>query len=317
MEGEGHRPRWWKLSRVIRMRYRTQMTLPRTVHRRDFVKSAAVAAVAAALPLADAVAADDAAPSRDYLELRAYRLKPGAPATLLDGYLERALIPALNRRGIRAVGVFTQPDAPDGTAVWVLIPHRSLDSLQSVTAALNTDPAVVAAGADYLSAPTKENPAFDRIDSWLHLSFSGLPRLQVPTLAAAKAARVFELRIYESYSELTALKKVAMFNAGEIELMKALKQSPVFYGQALAGRDLPQLTYMLCTPDRAAAAIAEVEAHTAHNYHPLPVVLATGEGAWVTDVDGNALGDQVFADHVGQIAALRIVGMAATEQRGG
>jgi ornithine--oxo-acid transaminase len=36
----------------------------------------------------------------------------------------------------------------------------------------------------------------------------------------------------------------------------------------------------------AAAAIAQVEAHTAHNYHPLPVVLATGEGAWVTDVDG-------------------------------
>jgi ornithine--oxo-acid transaminase len=29
------------------------------------------------------------------------------------------------------------------------------------------------------------------------------------------------------------------------------------------------------------------EAHTAHNYHPLPVVLAHGEGAWMTDVDGN------------------------------
>src|SRR3954469_14608144 len=28
-------------------------------------------------------------------------------------------------------------------------------------------------------------------------------------------------------------------------------------------------------------------AHTAHNYHPLPVVLAHGEGAWMTDVDGN------------------------------
>ena len=38
---------------------------------------------------------------------------------------------------------------------------------------------------------------------------------------------------------------------------------------------------------RAPAAIPQVEAHTAHNYHPLPVVLATGEGAWVTDVDGN------------------------------
>jgi ornithine--oxo-acid transaminase len=38
--------------------------------------------------------------------------------------------------------------------------------------------------------------------------------------------------------------------------------------------------------DGAAAAIAEVEAHAAHNYHPLPVVLAKGDGAWVEDVDG-------------------------------
>jgi ornithine--oxo-acid transaminase len=37
----------------------------------------------------------------------------------------------------------------------------------------------------------------------------------------------------------------------------------------------------------ASQAMAEVEAHTAHNYHPLPVVLARGEGAWVEDVDGN------------------------------
>jgi ornithine--oxo-acid transaminase len=37
---------------------------------------------------------------------------------------------------------------------------------------------------------------------------------------------------------------------------------------------------------RAAAAIADIEAHTAHNYHPLPVVLERGEGAWVEDVDG-------------------------------
>ncbi len=35
-----------------------------------------------------------------------------------------------------------------------------------------------------------------------------------------------------------------------------------------------------------AEAIAREEAHTAHNYHPLPVVVASGEGAWVTDIDG-------------------------------
>ncbi|KAB7852828.1 ornithine--oxo-acid transaminase [Streptomyces mobaraensis] len=32
--------------------------------------------------------------------------------------------------------------------------------------------------------------------------------------------------------------------------------------------------------------IAAAEAHGAHNYHPLPVVVATAEGAWMTDVEG-------------------------------
>ena len=35
-----------------------------------------------------------------------------------------------------------------------------------------------------------------------------------------------------------------------------------------------------------AAFIQTEEAHLAHNYHPLPVVVATADGAWVTDVDG-------------------------------
>jgi ornithine--oxo-acid transaminase len=33
-------------------------------------------------------------------------------------------------------------------------------------------------------------------------------------------------------------------------------------------------------------AIALVESHAAHNYSPLPVVAASAEGAWITDVDG-------------------------------
>ncbi len=37
---------------------------------------------------------------------------------------------------------------------------------------------------------------------------------------------------------------------------------------------------------RTADAVAEAERWTARNYHPLPVVVADAEGAWVTDVDG-------------------------------
>jgi hypothetical protein len=222
-----------------------------TLNRREFLKTTLAASTTAALAgaPAQALGAGAPAPGRDYYELRAYRLKAGAPHALLDAYLERALIPAFNGRGIGSVGVFTEPDPKDGPAVWVLIPHPSLESVADVTAALNVDPAVQRAGAEYLRSPTKAEPAFDRVDSWLLLAFAGLPRLAVPALARDKKPRIFEMRTYESFSELKALKKVEMFNAGEIGAMQEVHLSPVFYGQVLVGRDMPELTYMLCSPD--------------------------------------------------------------------
>jgi len=41
--------------------------------------------------------------------------------------------------------------------------------------------------------------------------------------------------------------------------------------------------------------IREVEKFSAHNYHPLPVVLSTGEGVWVWDVEGNKYMDMLSA----------------------
>jgi ornithine--oxo-acid transaminase len=37
------------------------------------------------------------------------------------------------------------------------------------------------------------------------------------------------------------------------------------------------------------------QAHSAHNYHPLPVVIAEAEGAWVTDVEGRRYLDMLAA----------------------
>ncbi len=42
-------------------------------------------------------------------------------------------------------------------------------------------------------------------------------------------------------------------------------------------------------------AIAFEHEHCAHNYHPLPVVIATGEGAWVTDIEGRRYLDMLSA----------------------
>jgi ornithine--oxo-acid transaminase len=40
---------------------------------------------------------------------------------------------------------------------------------------------------------------------------------------------------------------------------------------------------------------AQAELHSAHNYHPLPVVIAEAEGAWVTDVEGRRYLDLLAA----------------------
>jgi ornithine--oxo-acid transaminase len=48
----------------------------------------------------------------------------------------------------------------------------------------------------------------------------------------------------------------------------------------------------LVTTDEA---IAFEHKHCAHNYHPLPVVIASGEGSWVTDVEGRRYLDMLSA----------------------
>lgn len=239
------------------------------LNRRNFLKSTLAAsastALASKLPAAPA-AGGGGGGERDYYELRCYKLHAGsriktdANPALLDSYLEHAFLPALDRRGVKNIGVFTEIDVHKETAtstpkpdspVWVLIPHATPDSFIEISADLNADPAVQKAGADYLNAP-KANPAFERIDSWFLRAFAGLPKLELPAFSRNRTpTRIFELRDYESHSELKALNKMAMFNDGEIALMKELGMSPVFYGQALAGPDLPHLRYLTGAADLA------------------------------------------------------------------
>ncbi|QUQ67443.1 ornithine--oxo-acid transaminase [Kutzneria sp. CA-103260] len=47
------------------------------------------------------------------------------------------------------------------------------------------------------------------------------------------------------------------------------------------------MTATIDTPTTAAGYVDLDERWSTHNYHPLPVVIAEGNGAWVTDVDGN------------------------------
>jgi hypothetical protein len=226
--------------------------------RREFLKTSMAASALAGVAsstLSAATADAEGIMSREYYELRAYRLKAGADHELLDAYLEHAAIPAWNRLGAKTVGVFTENEPKDGPAVYVLIPYATPELAAQVTAKLNADPEVQKAAGPYLQTPQKE-PAFDRLDSWLLLAFAGMPKLELPAYSRERKPRLFELRTYESHNELKALKKVEMFNSGEIDTMREVGLAPVFYGQALIGRDLPHLTYMLSAENR--------EAHNKH-----------------------------------------------------
>jgi ornithine--oxo-acid transaminase len=56
------------------------------------------------------------------------------------------------------------------------------------------------------------------------------------------------------------------------------------------------MTDIRTEPDTATAELIGAEAaHVAHNYHPLPVVVARGEGSWVTDVEGRRYLDLLSA----------------------
>jgi len=217
--------------------------------RRNFIKTSLAVSAAAVLP-SSALSAAAAATSgkREFYELRAYRMKTGASDASLHTYLEKAFIPACNRQGSANVGVFTENAPKDGPTVWMLIPHASLNGLVATQSLIESDPALKQAGTAYLLTP-KATPAFDRIDSWLLHAFTGMPVMELPSYSKARLPRLFELRMYESYSEVKALKKIAMFNDGEIDVMRDVALAPVFFGQALTGPNLPHLTYMTSAPD--------------------------------------------------------------------
>lgn len=229
------------------------MQLPR----RQFLKAALAATAASATNLRAAGTESN----RELYELRAYRLKPTATPDALDAYLEKAFLPALNRRGVKNVGVFSEVDVDkkagttkpkENTPIWVLIAHPTLDSFVNVSGDINTDPSVQSTGADYLDV-MKATPAFDRIDVWLYRAFKGMPQMELPEFSKARTpTRFFEMRDYESHSEKAALNKMAMFDNGEIPLMKELGMSPVFFGQGIAGPNLPHLRYITSGSDVAA-----------------------------------------------------------------
>jgi hypothetical protein len=227
--------------------------------RREFV-SAALATGGSFLPMAAAAAERQGAgqgrsmdKTSEYYELRRYQLRRGPGQQIVDAYLKDAAVPAWQRAGAGPVGVFTVMIGPSSPSFYVVIPHKSLDAFAALPERLAADADYQKAGAAYLGAAATE-PAFVRIETSLARAFDGMPHLELPFGGGenGKRTRIFELRRYESHSEKAAKKKIEMFNTGEIAIFRRAGLQPVFFGETVAGPDMPNLTYMLVYEDMAA-----------------------------------------------------------------
>ena len=206
--------------------------------RRTFLQSSLAAG---SLPLLSGLqlsAADDDA--RKLLSWRRYVCKQEREQDVVSDFLKEALLPGLTRAGIKPVGVFVDVDPSKDLSIYTLMPFDSLQQYLGLPQKLMGDAEFARAAETYLNT-SQEEPAYQRIEDSLMLAFEGMPNVEIPRTGD----RIFELRIYESHNELKAALKIEMFNEGELDIFRKVGLDAVFFGQALFGPDLPNLTYML------------------------------------------------------------------------
>jgi hypothetical protein len=249
--------------------------------RRDFIATSSVAAMAAGSMVQ---AADtETATAQQFIELRQYHQNPGSRREPLEDYLKNAALPAWNRAGITPVGVFTVMYGQNQPSLYVLLPHPSWESVLNACRTLANDEEYQQAAKEFEDVPLSD-PLYLRYESCVMRAFKNMPQVEVPERVQGKGSRLFEMRTYESHSEKAAKKKIEMFNeGGEIAIFRKTGLDPVFFGESLIGRQLPNLTYMLSFPD-----------------------MATRDQAWaafVGDPDWKALsGDPQYKDTVSTIS---------------
>ncbi|GAC1415368.1 MAG: NIPSNAP family protein [Acidobacteriaceae bacterium] len=224
-----------------------------SVERRAFVKSALSTAGLASSPALITEAATSSQTPQEFYQLRTYTLRNGPQLALTQAYFEHALIPALNRLQMSHVGAFKLDVGPQTPTYYVLIPSSSAGSLVTLDPTLAKDPDYVKAASGFRDAPASA-PAFLRAERSLLSAFVGWPKIVPPK----KGKRIFQLRTYESPSQVAHSRKVQMFNEAEIRIFTQSGLQPVFFGDTLIGTHLPSLTYMLVFSE-----IAEMTAHWA------------------------------------------------------
>jgi hypothetical protein len=217
--------------------------------RRDFLAASCAASLSAAA--LRGVQGGELSEAKDFIELRTYTCGTMEKKHKLVEILDTAGVPAWNRQGIKPVGVFyCDPDMNPGDKadpiwakqVFVILPHKSLESIAMSTTRLLADGTFMQEAGALFETPMND-PIYDTFESALLHGFENAPKVEVPTTSPD---RVLQLRIYNSYNIERNAKKIFMFDqGGELEIFRETGLDPVFFGETLFGDRMPNLTYML------------------------------------------------------------------------
>ncbi len=213
------------------------------MNRRDFVAAAASSGLA--VPAAAAPA------SRSVFALRYLRLRNGHADQMrrTSEFLEKGLLPAAQRAGVGPLGFFTGVIASDSPFVLVLASFPSLGAFDNWLEKQNADGEFRKAFEGFYAG---SEPPFVRMEASLLRAFGSMPAVEAPPADAKRAPRIFELRTYESPTGATLQRKIKMFDDAEISIFRRCGLLPVFFGETLVGRNMPNLTYMVAFDDMAA-----------------------------------------------------------------
>ncbi len=210
------------------------------MHRRQFVTTAASAGLAAG-PLA-------AAQQNAFFELRYYHMRNGSQTQRTADFLSKHFLPAATRLGIGPLGFFGAVIAEGSPFILSLASYPSAAAFVESMARLASDKEFQQ-GFDEYNSMTELS--YIRMENSLLRAFDSVPSMAIPP-AGKRTPRIFELRTYESNNVKAAQRKIRMFNEGEAAIFQRLGMAPVFFGETLVGRNLPNLTYMLSFESLAA-----------------------------------------------------------------
>lgn len=224
------------------------VTSDQPMKRREFLTTSLVASAAAATTSFAQTTGEKSDMNREFYELRIYQLRQGPMLSRFDKFYREVAVPAWNRAGVSAVGVFDVMIGPDQPAKYVLLPFASWDAMNAAREKFESDKAVLE--SEFANLPPTD-PGYIRKQSSVLLAFKSVPKLEIPAQTKEKKPRLFELRTYEAHSRRANKKKVEMFDVGETDIFRRTGLQPVFFGEGLVGTNLPSLTYMLVFDDMA------------------------------------------------------------------